>query len=64
MQLLLYASLNKLIFNLLHNLRLSVINGHCLIVIKIWMEKNKKKKKVVYVIRYDFEIIMKKSNIT
>jgi hypothetical protein len=45
MQLLLYASLNKLIFNLLHNLRLSVINGHCLIVIKIWMEKNKKKKK-------------------
>jgi hypothetical protein len=45
MQLLLYASLNKLIFNLLHNLRLSVINGHCLIVIKIWMEKKEKEKK-------------------
>jgi len=32
MWLLLYARLNKLIFHLLHNSRLLIIEGHCLIV--------------------------------
>jgi hypothetical protein len=60
MQLLLYASLNKLRFNLLHNSRLSIIKSHCLIVIGIWM---KKKKKRVNIMKYYFKIIIKKPNI-
>jgi hypothetical protein len=65
MRLLLYVNLNKLRFYLLHKSRLLAIYIGLLSyrVIGIWITQRKKEKeKKVNVVRYNFEIIVKKLN--